>query len=122
MKKLVLTIREDVCKANGTDVNAVKLLEKMKTYGEVTDYDKETAKERAEYQKVVDNLTAQLDAANAHAVTNGEMAILAVIREFVAKFGAEYEARIGALEGQLDDIRVEEQNRAEQIMALLTKR
>ena len=121
MKKIVLTIREDVCKANGTDVNAVKLLEKMKTYGDVTDYDKETAKDRAEYQSVVDSLSTQLDTYKAHNITEEELVLLTAYRECKARLAAGYETRIDALEGQLDDIRVEEQNRIEQILALLKK-
>ena len=122
MKKVVLTIMDNVCAANGKDVNATELINVMKLWGKVTPFDEEVEKERAEWQKVVDDLNAQLNTSKAHEAATGEMVILNAIREYMAKIGADYETRIGALEGQLEDIRVEEQSRVEQIMALLTKK
>ena len=121
MKKYVFTVKDDVCAANGKDVNATELLTKMKLYGDVVDYDKATAAERAEYQSVVDSLSAQLDVIKAHNIPEEELVLLTAYRECKARLAAGYETRIDALEGQLDDIRVEEQNRIEQILALLKK-
>jgi hypothetical protein len=121
MKKYVFTIKDDVCAANGKDVNATELLAKMKLWGDVTDYDKATAQERAEYQTVVDSLTAQLGAIKAQELTDDEIVLLNAYRECKAKNAAVYDARIDELEGQLDDIRIEEQQRVEQIIALLQR-
>lgn len=119
MKKLVLTVRDDVCAANGKDANATELIEKMKTYGNVEDYDRVVATVRAEYQATVDNLTAQIAAIKAHDLTPDELELVKAYRACKANISGAYEARIGTLETQLDDIRAEEQTRLEKIMAIL---
>ena len=62
MAKYVLTIKEDVCKANGKDINAVELLKVMAHYGEVQTFEKLVANEVAPLQETIDNLVKQIDA------------------------------------------------------------
>ena len=107
MKKYVFIIKDDVCAANGKDVNATELLQKMKLWGDVVDYDKETAVLRAEYQASIDNLAAQLNAVKAQELTPDEIAMVAAYRENKAVIGEKYQVRIDALEGQLEEIKVE---------------
>lgn len=121
MKKVVLTIKDDVCAANGKDVNATELLEKMKLWGEVTDFNKETAALSAEYQASIDSLAAQLNAVKAQELTSDELALIGSYRECKTEIGEKYQVRIDALEGQLEDIKSEEENRLAQIMDILTK-
>jgi hypothetical protein len=62
MKKVVLTVKEDVCAVNCKDPAATELIEKMKLWGDVTDFDDEVKAVKAEYQKSLDNLAAQVNA------------------------------------------------------------
>ena len=39
MKKIIFTVKDDVCAANGKDLNATDLINKMKEYGSVESYD-----------------------------------------------------------------------------------
>lgn len=119
MKKLVFTVKDDVCAANGKDVAATELIEKMKLYGNVEDYERVVATVRAEYQATVDNLTAQINAIKAQDLTPDELELVKAYRACKDKISGAYETRIGTLENQLDDIRAEEQTRLEKIMAIL---
>ena len=119
MKKLVFTIKDDICAANGKDIAATELIEKMKLYGNVEDYDRVVATVRAEYQATADNLTAQISAIKAHDLTPDELELVKSYRACKANISGGYEARINMLETQLSDIRLEEQTRLEKIMAIL---
>ena len=119
MKKYVFTVKDDVCALNGKDINATELLEVMKHYGSVEDFEKVFASVKAEYQETVDSLTAQNDAIKAFNLSNDEYELIKAYRSCRAVISAGYESRIETLETQLDDIRTEEQTRLEKIMAIL---
>ena len=119
MKKYVFTVKDDVCAMNGKDINATELLEVMKHYGSVEDYDSVFANVKAEYQATVDNLTAQINVMKAHDLTPDELELVKSYRACKDRISAGYESRIGTLETQLAEIRSEEQTRAEKIMAIL---
>lgn len=119
MKKYVFTIKDDVCAANGKDTEATELLAKMRLWGDVEDYDHVVASVRAEYQSVVDNLTAQLTAIKSQELTDDEINLLNSYRACKKATGDAYQARIDALELQLEGIKADYQKKAEQISALL---
>lgn len=121
MKKYVFTIKDDVCAANGKDIEATELIEKMKLWGEVEDYEKAIASVRAEYQKVIDNLNAQLAAIKDQELTDDEIALLNSYRSCKKLTGDRFQARIDALEKQLDDISAGYQKKIAQISELLTQ-
>ena len=119
MKKYVFTIRDDVCTANGKDVEATELLAKMKLYGEVEDYDRAIATVKAEYQSNIDSLTTQISAIKEQELTEDEFKIVLAYRACKSAISEKYLHRINALEGELSEIKTEEQIRLEKIMAIL---
>ena len=121
MKKYVFTIKDDVCAANGKDTEATELLGKMKLWGDVEDYDNVVASVRAEYQVMVDNLTAQLNAIKEQELTEDEIALLNSYRACKKITGDKFQARIDALEQQLEKDRADYQKKAAQISELLTQ-
>ena len=80
MAKWVLDVREDVCKANGKDVQATELLKVMRTYGEVTPFETAVANEIAPLQKTIDNLVKQIEDIEEQNLTEDEMAIVKAYR------------------------------------------
>jgi hypothetical protein len=112
MKKYVFTIKDDVCAANGKDIEATELIAKMQLWGSVEDYEKVIAAERAEYQKTADNLKAQLDAIKDRELTDDEFDIVMDYRDCKAKILAAYETRINGLEKQLEEVYTENKQRA----------
>ena len=121
MKKYVFTVRDDVCIANGKDAEATELLAKMKLYGTVEDYDRANATMKAEYQANIDNLTAQLTAIKEQELTADEIDMVLAYRANKAKISEKFINRIDELEGELVEIKNEEQIRCEKIMALFNK-
>jgi DNA anti-recombination protein RmuC len=121
MKKYVFTIKDDVCAANGKDIEASELLEKMKLWGDVEDYEKAVASVRAEYQAVVDNLTAQLNAIKDQELTNDEIALLNAYRGCKQVVGDAFQERINALEKELKDTSEENQKRLARIAEVLAQ-
>ena len=96
MKKVVLTIREDVCAKNNKDVNAAELLNVMAHYGTVESYETATAKDTAEFQSNIDSLQKQLDDIKEQELTVDEINIVRAYRaaknSVVAKYTAENES------------------------------
>lgn len=96
MKKVVLTIKEDICQRNNKDVNATELLSVMSHYGVVEDYEVATTKDRTESQSTIDGLTAQLNAIKEQELTDDEISIVRAYRlaknTVVSKFTAENES------------------------------
>lgn len=96
MKKVVLTIREDVCAKNNKDVNAAELLNVMAHYGTVESYETATAKDKAEFQSNIDSLQKQLDDIKEQELTADEINIVRAYRaaknSVVAKYTAENES------------------------------
>lgn len=119
MKKYVFTIKDDVCAANDKDIEATELLAKMRLWGDVEDYDKVIAPLKAEYQGIVDNLTAQLTAIKAQELTDDEIVLLNAYRGCKGKTSEAFLQRITALEDQLAAISAENQKRLAQIAAIL---
>lgn len=112
MKKIVLTIREDVCNANGkTEENINLLVEKMRLYGTVTDFDAEVAAVKAEYQDNLNKVTAQYNKIRSNELNAPEIAILNAIRKFEAEITAEKDAEIakyidlvGSIQNRMKDM------------------
>jgi RPA family protein len=121
MKKYVFTIKDDICAANGKDIEASELIAKMRLWGDVEDYENVVASVRAEYQSVVDNLTKQLTVIKSQELTEDEIALLNSYRSCKKVNGDKYQARIDALENQLENIRVDHQKKITQITELLTQ-
>lgn len=121
MKKFVFTIKDDVCAANGKDVEATELLAKMKLWGTIEDYEQAVSVVRAEYQATIDNLTAQLNAIKDQELTNDEIVLLNAYRGCKKVTGDAFQERINALESQLDEISAENQKRLAQIAAILAQ-
>ena len=122
MKKYVFTIKDDVCAANGKDIEATELISKMRLWGEVVDYDSAVAAVKTEYQKTVDNLTAQLAAIKDRELTDDELKLVLSYRACKTAISEGYKSRINTLEVQLAEIKTEEQSRLEKIMAILNQR
>lgn len=120
MKKYVFTIKDDVCAANGKDIEATELLAKMRLWGDVEDYEKATAAERAEYQATIDGLTAQLSDSKS-LMLNGtdEIRMIDAYRACKKEIDDASQARIGTLELQLESTKADYLKKAEQISALL---
>lgn len=121
MKKYVFTIKDDVCAANGKDVEATELLAKMLLWGTVEEYEKATNAIRAEYQATIDGLTNQLGAIKEQELTEDEITLLRAYRACKQSNGDKYLARINDLEAQLGEISADHQKRLSQIAAILAQ-
>lgn len=126
---IVIHVRPDICAAHGRDPQATKLIDLAKTFGTVESLDNALAKERSEHQLVVNNLTAQYDAAIAekdakikkieeYEVTPAELVVLKAIREKSAAEAAEFKTEITTRDNQLKAIQLENENRAAAIKAM----
>jgi cell shape-determining protein MreC len=83
MKKVVLTIKDDVCARNGKDANATELLSVASKYGTVEDYDTVIAKEKAELVAIINGLNAKLDTIAEYNVSETELPVLKAHRTSV---------------------------------------
>lgn len=97
MKKVVLTIKDDVCAKNGKDANATELLTVMSHYGTVEGYDAVVAKDKAEYQATIDNLNAQLTAIKEQELTVDEIKMVKAYRENKSAVVADCEKKLNAM-------------------------
>jgi hypothetical protein len=122
MKKLVFTIKDDVCLANGKDVNATQLIEVAKKYGTVEDFDTVVAAVRAEYQATLDNVVAQNEAIKQQNLSDEEIAMVNTYREQRAKAVKVYEDKVVELEGTLENVKVEHERTIELISNVINKR
>ena len=118
MKKYVFTIKDDVCIANGKDIEATELLAKMRLWGDVEDYDRAISAVKAEYQSTVDNLTTQLQAIKEQELTDDEILFLNFYRERKVANAEVYQRKIALLENGIEEMRVASLKRAEQIALL----
>ena len=93
MKHLSFKIKEDVCEKNGKDFNATELIKAMSHYGDIEPFETAVAKDRAEYQLTIDNLSAQLTAIKEQELTEDEISIVRAYRvaknSVVSKYTAE---------------------------------
>lgn len=121
MKKYVFTIKDDVCAANGKDIEATELLQKMKLWGDVEPYEKALAPVCNEYDGIIHNLNTQLTAIKAQELTPDEIVLLNTYRDCKAVTGEAYEKRITGLENCLEEVRVASQKRAQQIAQLVAE-
>jgi hypothetical protein len=122
MKKLVFTIKDDVCTANAKDVNATRLLEVMKGYGTVEDYDAHVAGIKAEYQKTLDNVVAQNEAIKQQNLSDEEIAIVNAYRTQRAKAVKVYEDENAGLKKTLADVKAKHEATIELISNAINAR
>lgn len=122
MKKYVFTVKDDVCLANGKDVNATHVLEVMKTYGAVEDYDTVIAKIKAEYQEALDNVVAQNEAIKQQNLSDEEIALVNEYRTLRAKAVQAYIEENTTLTKQLEDIKAEYEKRITLISEIIGKK
>lgn len=122
MKKYVFTVKDDVCLANGKDVNATHVLEVMKTYGAVEDYDTVIAKIKAEYQETLDNVVAQNEAIKHQNLSDEEIAIVNEYRKQRAKAVQVYIEENANLNKTLEEVKVEHEKTIEMISNVINKK
>lgn len=122
MKKYVFTVKDDVCLANGKDVNATQVLEVMKTYGAVEDYDTVIAKIKAEYQEALDNVVAQNEAIKHQNLSDEEIAIVNEYRKQRAKAVQVYIEENANLSKTLEEVKVEHEKTIEMISNVINKK
>lgn len=122
MKKYVFTVKDDVCLANGKDVNATQVLEVMKTYGAVEDYDTVIAKIKAEYQEALDNVVAQNEAIKHQNLSDEEIAIVNEYRKQRAKAVQVYIEENANLSKTLEEVKVEHEKTIELISNVINKK
>lgn len=121
MKKYVFTVKDDVCLANGKDVNATRVLEVMATYGTVENYDDVVATIKAEYQEALDNVVAQNEAIKAQNLTVEEIAIVNEYRRQRAIAVQGYIEENTALNKTLEDVKARHEQTLEIIANAITK-
>lgn len=122
MKKLVLTIKDDVCLANNKDVNATRLIEVAGTYGTVEDFDTVVAAVRAEYQATLDNVVAQNEAIKQQNLTEEEIAMVNAYRTQRAKAIKVYEDKCETLENTLVTVKAEQERMTKAIIEVIGQR
>ena len=103
MQKYVFTVKEDICQLNGKDPSARDLLEKMKLWGSVVDYDSDIAAVKAEYQKTLDELTRQYNAIADQKLTESEIKLINAYRTCYAIDTRKYTEEIEKLTKQITD-------------------
>jgi hypothetical protein len=119
MKKFVFTVKDDVCAANGKDVNATELLSVMAHYGSVEDCDKVVSAIKAEYQASIDALTAQLNAIKEQELTEDEIKIVKAYRDAKNSVVCEHAAIAESYKKQLEAVKQESEQRTARIRAIL---
>ncbi len=121
MKKYVFTIKDDVCIANGKDIEATELLSKMRLWGDVEDYDTAISAIKAEYQATVDNLTTQLIEKNEQDpnLTEDEIRLNELFRELKSIIVASYVAEAEAYKSELGIIKSEFERKVSMLKAVL---
>lgn len=119
MRKIVFTIKDEVCQANGKDVNATELLTVMTKFGSIEDYDKVVALEKAEYQSTIDSLNRHISEIADQKLTADEIKFVNQYRALKQENGKVYEGRIVQLENQLAADKTMHENVIRQISAVL---
>jgi hypothetical protein len=120
MKKYVFTMKEDTCEAyNKTPEMQVEIIKKLNEYGTVEDYDKVIAPVQAEYQGVVDNLTAQITAIKEQELTADEIRVVKAYRENKAAVVAQYIAEAEKYKTELEGFKTEFELKISKLKAVL---
>jgi uncharacterized damage-inducible protein DinB len=122
MKKYVFTVKDDVCLANEKDVNAVRVLEVMKTYGSVEDYDAHIAAVKNEYQEALDNVVAQNEAIKQQNLTDEEIALVNEYRKQRAKAVQTYIDENARLNQTLETVKAEHEKTIAIIANVINKK
>lgn len=119
MRKLVFTIKEDVCVANGKDVTASDLLAVMTKYGTVEEYDRVVAGISAEYQASIDGLNRQLEIIRDQELTDDEIKMVKAYRDCKNNVVGKYVAVAEEYAKQLEAVKQEAEQRTARIKAIL---
>jgi hypothetical protein len=119
MKKVVLTIKEDVCVKNNKDVNATELLNVMAHYGTVETYESATAKDKAEFQATIDSLNKQLNDIKEQELTVDEIKMVKSYRENKTSVVSAYVAEAEQYKNQLQAVKNEHEQRVAKLKAIL---
>lgn len=119
MRKYVFTIRDDVCTANGKDIEASELLAKMKLWGDVEDYDRAISAVKAEYQSNIDNLAEQVTAIKEQELTADEFRMVEAYRSNKAEVVSQYVAEAEAYKSELSGIKSEFERKISTLKAVL---
>jgi hypothetical protein len=119
MKKVVLTIKEDVCVKNNKDVNATELLNVMAHYGTVESYETAMAKDKAEFQATIDSLNKQLDDIKEQELTVDEIKMVKAYRENKSSVVSAYVAETEQYKSQLQAVKNEHEQRVAKLKAIL---
>ena len=104
MTEIILRFEDDVClRNNKTSEMQSELIRKMSEYGTVEDYATHIAKHDVEWQRRLDNMTAQYNSVIEYGVTDTELAVLKALRNAVDKYVQVSEAKCAVMEGKLKE-------------------
>lgn len=121
MKKYIFTVRDDTCVANEKDVNATRVLEVMRTYGTVEDYDAHVAVIKKEYQDALDNVVAQNEAIKAQNLSDEEIELVNQYRLLRARAVKAHIEECEALRTTLEEVKAEHERTIEVIAKVINK-
>lgn len=120
MRTIVLKIKEDIMQANGkTEANVADLLKVMTHYGVIENYETATAKERAEWQSTIDNLTKQIADIKEQELTVDEIKMVKSYRENKSSVVSAYVAEAENYKSQLQAVKTEHEQRVAKLKAIL---
>lgn len=83
MKKVVFTVKDDVCARNGKDPNATDLFAVMGHYGTIESYDTVIAKVSAEQNSIIVGLNQKISSMEQSSAAEVELPVLRAIRDLV---------------------------------------
>ena len=120
MRKVVFTIKDDVCLKNGKDAaKQAELLTVLTHYGTVEDFDRVMASVQAEWQRALNEMTAQYNAIADQKLTPDELSMVKAYRENKTAVVGEYIAEADSYKNQLEAIKNEHEARVAKLKALL---
>ena len=83
MKKVVFTVKDDVCARNGKDPNATDLFAVMGHYGTIESYDTVISKIAAEQSSIIAGLNQKIATMEQSSASELELPVLRAIRDLV---------------------------------------
>ena len=130
MKSIVVHVQDSVCAQHNRDPEAAALIAAAREFGTVetleaaqaslkAKYESEIAKINAQHNSIVDDLNTKIRMIEEKGVTPEELEVLKVIRSKSDKEAEGYKATIAERDNQLSAVRLEAENRAAQIAAVL---